>query len=81
MADSWLSSYGLPGDLGAPEPPPETPRRSWWSRHWANPSFSGSLIAVTAVLLVVTAGLWIGAATLHVSLADIGSTVGDLLGG
>jgi K+ transporter len=47
-------------------------RRSWWARHWANPSFSGSLIAVASVLLVMAAGLYIGAEALHLDLGHLG---------
>jgi K+ transporter len=47
-------------------------RPSWWARHWANPSFSGSLIAVTSVLLVIAAALYIGAEALHLDLGHLG---------
>ena len=51
---------------------PGASRPSWWARHWANPSFSGSLIAVASVLLVMVAGLYIGAEALHLDLGHLG---------
>jgi K+ transporter len=50
----------------------------WWARHWANPSFSGSLIAVASVLVVMALGLYIGAEALHLDLGHLG--LGSLLG-
>ena len=61
MARTWTT----PGDS------PRT-RTSWWARHWANPSFSGSLIGIVSVLLVMVAGLYIGAEALHVDLGHLG---------
>lgn len=45
---------------------------SWWSRHWANPSFSGSLIGIASVLLVMAAGLYVGAEALHLDFGHLG---------
>ena len=60
MARTWHS----PGER------PSGP--SWWSRHWANPSFSGSLIAIASVLVVMAVGLYIGAEALHLDLGHLG---------
>lgn len=60
MARTWHS----PGEQ------PDAP--SWWSRHWANPSFSGSLIGIASVLLVMAVGLYIGAEALHLDLGHLG---------
>jgi hypothetical protein len=58
---------------GVSHTPHERPTRAgWWSRHWANPSFSGGLIGVLCVLLVMAAGLYIGAEALHLDLGHLG---------
>ena len=64
MARTWH----LPGET--PAPPRE--RRSWWSRHWSDPVFSGGVIAVVSVLLTMAVGLYIGAEALHVDLGHLG---------
>lgn len=51
--------------------PPGRPQRGWWLRHWANPNFSGGLIGVVCVLLVMTVGVAIAAQTLHLTWADL----------
>ncbi|MHA3705081.1 hypothetical protein ACXR2U_23160 [Jatrophihabitans sp. YIM 134969] len=53
-----------PGERGA--------RDGWWARHWANPSFSGSLIGILSVLVVMALGLYIGAEALHLDLGHLG---------
>ncbi len=64
MARTWT----LPDD----SPREDHDEQSWWARHWSNPTFSGVLIGVTSVLLVMVVGLYIGAEALHLDLGHLG---------
>lgn len=53
-------------------------RPNWWLRHWADPSFSGGLIAVVSVLLVIAVGLAVGVQALGLDLGHL--DLGHLFG-
>lgn len=68
MARTWH----LPHETTPAPAATSTRERRWWSRHWADPVFSGSVIAVVSVLLTMAVGLYIGAEALHVDLGHLG---------